>query len=162
MQRVEEFRANKNQSVAEVFSNLATAYDEETNLQILVAPDIAERKVEESVFRNMTIERSIYFIAKKNKLSYVQKGNIFVITGSRESIVAFNEELRRRELPIQKPQDHQTERREISQMPVVGQRPEFDIVWEMKKELEELRKRVAILEESGANQSTQTTQITRP
>jgi hypothetical protein len=150
---VSEFRVSKNQSVAKVFKNLATAYKIEGRFQILVTPEVAEKEVTELVLRNIDFSRSVQLICERNKLSYLQKGNLFVITGSSESIAAFHEEVNDSPVSIQRQQNRPIEKNRISRMPVIGERPEFDMVWEMKKELEELRKRVATLEKNGANQT---------
>ena len=152
-QPLEVFSLRKDQSVSEVFSNLADAYDTGERLQILVTPEIAERKLGDLNLRNMPIEASIRIICERFKLAYMKKGNLFVITGSPEAIESFNKKINKNDLPVSSPQKPSRVRTQISQMPVIGERPEFDMVWEMKTELDELRKRVATLEVERANQS---------
>ena len=150
---VNEFHVREGQSVSETFEDLMAAHRGEEAFQILVTPKIAGDKMKEIKLRNLTFGRCVQFICERNKLSYIQKGPLFVVTGGQEVNTIIDKQLNQSPLPTKERRVYRTERRGISQMPVIGERPEFGMVWEMKKELEELRKRLATLEKNEANQS---------
>lgn len=147
---IEEFQVREGQSVSEVFEDLMAAHKGEESVQILITPELSGKELKAIKLRNLAIDRCVQFICERNNLSYIQKGNLYVITGGREAIATFQEQVDDNSLPEKGTPVQSKVRREISQMPVIGERPEFDMVWELKKELEKLRQRVATLEERAA------------